>query len=151
MHGSLGPREAHVHPSLSALIGGALIGVATVGLLYTSGKRAGISGILGGALTADGAARSWRLRFLVGLVAAGFVMARIDSSLFSAPTTSWAILVVAGLLVGAGARLSGGCTSGHGICGLGAREVPSLIATVTFMLTGAIAVLAMRALVGEAS
>ncbi|MDE1979144.1 MAG: YeeE/YedE family protein, partial [Betaproteobacteria bacterium] len=101
----------------SALAGGALIGAAAGALALGGGKIAGISGILGGSLSDALAARrpaSWRLSFLVGVLAASVLWALsmpLPGAQFEAP---WGLLLVGGLLVGVGARLSSGCASGHG-------------------------------------
>ncbi len=119
---------------LLALAGGALIGVASAGLLAGNGRIAGISGITGGALRPRPGDLAWRLWFLAGLVGGGFLLARLAPSLFPAavtPSAPW--LLVAGLLVGVGTRLGGGCTSGHGVCGLGHGSLRSLVAVATFM------------------
>src|SRR5690242_17133534 len=122
---------------LSALAGGVLIGLAAALLLLTHGRIAGISGIVAGALGAGEGERGWRVLFLAGFVAGGLVAARVAPHTFAAPRdVSAVVLVVAGLLVGYGTRLGSGCTSGHGLCGLGRLSWRSLIATVTFMATG---------------
>ena len=101
-------------------MGGLLIGVASLLLLITTGRIAGISGIVGGALR--GPDRGWRLAFVAGLLAAGAVgfqaMQGVDLNMQAGG--GW--LVVAGLLVGLGTRMGSGCTSGHGVCGLGRRS-----------------------------
>ena len=112
---------------LSAAIGGTLIGVAAALLMLTAGRIAGVSGIVDG-LIGGAEGRGWRAAFVVGLV-----LAPVISGLFgftmSAPRmpTSWVMVAGAGLLVGFGSRLGGGCTSGHGVCGI-ARLSPRSIA-----------------------
>lgn len=133
---------------VSALAGGALIGLAACVLLALLGRIAGISGIVNGAIEQRGE-RAWRLFFLAGLVAgagAWFFMG-VDVPV---PRTGFpmAWLVVAGLLVGAGTRLGSGCTSGHGVCGLARLSPRSLAAVVVFMGMGAIAVLLLRHVTG---
>ncbi len=121
---------------ISALIGGALIGLASVLLMLLTGRIAGISGILGGVLTRGAGDRHWRLAFIAGLVAAPIV-----STLFGYPLPTpqmpagWIVIVIAGLLVGFGARLGGGCTSGHGVCGVARLSARSIVATAIFMAT----------------
>jgi uncharacterized membrane protein YedE/YeeE len=130
-----------------ALLGGALIGLASALLLVTHGRIAGISGIAGGLVEAGTPDRAWRLAFVVGLVAAGVVASACAPAAIGSPTRSTLVVIVAGLLVGYGARQGGGCTSGHGVCGLSRGSARSLVAVVTFMATGAItAMLAGRVL-----
>lgn len=136
---------------ISATLGGISIGVAAALLLLFHGRIAGISGIVGGGLTASGDNRAWRLWFLGGLVGGGVLLGSMNpaaypSSLPHGPFT----LVAAGLLVGFGTRLGNGCTSGHGVCGLGRGSIRSLAATLTFMLLGAVTVYLARTLVGSA-
>ena len=125
----------------SSLAGGAAIGLAATLLLAGNGRLAGISTIFGGLLHAPTGPNTWRWLFTAGLVAGGALMGLVQPELFatSAPRALW-VVGVAGLLVGFGTRLGGGCTSGHGICGNAKLSVRSLVATVTFMITGAVAV-----------
>ena len=132
------------HPFLQAGAGGVLIGLASWLLLASLGRVAGISGIAAGALVpsqgAQAGERAWRWAFITGLVVMGAVMA----TLLAAPavaTRSLPLLVAAGLLVGFGTVLGSGCTSGHGVCGLGRRSVRSLVATLVFMGAGVVTVL----------
>ena len=128
---------------VSALVGGALIGLAAVLLMLLNGRIAGVSGILGEALTGDD--RSWRLAFLVGLVAAPLLLGAVGRPL---PTpwmpSSFAMVIAAGLLVGFGTRLGGGCTSGHGVCGIARLSPRSIAATLVFMATAMAVVAVMR-------
>ena len=131
------------HPFLQAAVGGVLIGLASWLLLASLGRVAGISGIAAGALVqplgAPAGERLWRWAVVAGLVVAGGVAA----ALLNTPTIAtrpWPLLVVAGLLVGFGTVLGSGCTSGHGVCGLGRRSVRSLVATLCFMSAGAVTV-----------
>jgi|SRR6185436_20353693 len=129
----------------SALLGGILIGLASGLLLLSSGQIAGISGILAGALTRPARAATWRWAFLAGMLLAGFALARLWPARFSLqglPSAGGAAL--AGLLVGVGTRLGSGCTSGHGVCGIARRSPRSLVATLTFMLTGAVTVFLLK-------
>jgi uncharacterized membrane protein YedE/YeeE len=122
---------------LMAAAGGALIGTASVVLLWLNGRIAGVSGIINGAFSKQWAEAGWRIAFVVGLVAGGLLyqwatgMPLIERSDF--PT--W-MTVVAGLLVGYGTRLGSGCTSGHGICGVSRLSMRSVVATVTFVFVG---------------
>jgi uncharacterized protein len=132
-----------------ALAGGALIGASASLLLALNGKVAGISGILGGLLAPARGDIAWRALFVVGLAAGGlaaFVASpgRFDPS--GAPALP--LLALAGALVGVGTRIGNGCTSGHGVCGISRLSPRSLAATLTFMATGALTVLSVRALGG---
>src|SRR5689334_17215234 len=122
---------------LLALLGGALIGLSASLYWSLNGRIAGISGILGGALFAPGQERWTRVLFLLGLFGAGLGFARFTNRVAS-PDLPLLALAFAGLLVGFGTRLSGGCTSGHGVCGLSRRSRRSLVAVLTFMVTAAI-------------
>lgn len=116
------------------LLGGALIGIAASALLLLTGKTAGVSGIVEGVLLREKGEAAWKAAFLVGLLAGGALLAWLRPSSFTRlPHPSIAIAVVGGLLVGIGTRLGGGCTSGHGVCGLGRRSKRSLLAVVVFM------------------
>ncbi len=121
-----------LHTIPQSLLGGVLIGAATTGLLLVNGKIAGISGILSNATSRQ--AEGWQWAFLAGLVATGVAAAAAGSPTPAAlrHPALW-VLGLAGLLVGFGTRLSGGCTSGHGVCGLANLSPRSLAATVTFM------------------
>ncbi len=121
-----------------ALLGGGLIGSGSALLLLTHGQIAGISGIAGGLVRRGTGDRAWRLAFLAGLVVAGIVATAVVPGAIGAPVRSLGAMAVAGLLVGFGARLGDGCTSGHGVCGLSRGSVRSLVAVGTFMVTGAI-------------
>jgi uncharacterized protein len=127
---------------VTALAGGILIGLASVWLLAANGRIAGISGILHGLFAQPPGDRLWRLWFIVGLVVAGFIW----HALWPVTTTTLGMgsMAVAGLLVGFGTRVGGGCTSGHGVCGLGRLSVRSLVAVLVFMLCGMIGVFIMR-------
>lgn len=132
-----------MHPYLVSFIGGLLIGAAVWLLLRGVGRVAGISGIMATALAAPQQG-AWRLAFLAGLVVGGLLFARLlDLPVVTVASTPW--LIAAGLLVGVGTVVGGGCTSGHGVCGLGRRSLRSLMATLTFMATGAATVAVLRA------
>ena len=130
---------------ISALLGGALIGLASVLLMGLTGRIAGISGILGGCLTLAAGDRVWRVAFILGLILAPAVGGVLGYPL-SAPRmpANWVTIVVAGLLVGFGARLGGGCTSGHGVCGVARLSTRSIVATAIFMTTAIVVVAIMR-------
>jgi uncharacterized membrane protein YedE/YeeE len=125
--------------------GGALIGISASLMLLLNGRVTGISGIVNGLMREPDATESpWRILFVVGLVLGGVLVTPVFGGTAGAP--SLAVAVVAGALVGAGTRLGNGCTSGHGVCGVSRLSVRSLVATVTFIATGALAVLVVRAL-----
>lgn len=131
---------------LTALAGGVLIGAAATLLYALLGRIAGISGILNGAVEEQGD-RAWRVAFLLAMVAAAgvwFLLAGVAPR--SGFPLSW--LVAGGLLVGFGTRLGGGCTSGHGICGLSRLSKRSLVAVLAFMGAGFATVFVLRHLLG---
>jgi uncharacterized membrane protein YedE/YeeE len=129
---------------LPALAGGVLIGIAIALLLLLNGRIAGISGVLGGLVRPEPGEWSWRALFIAGLVAGGCVARAVTPGALGTMQASVPMLAVAGLLVGFGTRLSGGCTSGHGVCGTSRLSLRSITATGTFMLLGAAAVLVVR-------
>ena len=138
---------ASVHPYLQSLLGGILIGLASWLLLFTLGRVAGISGIAGGLLTVQPPSdeeRHWRWAFLFGLIVAGVLamnaLGQAGGGGSAGQIRSPWLVGVAGLLVGFGTVLGSGCTSGHGVCGLGRRSVRSLVATLTFMTVGMVTV-----------
>lgn len=138
----------------SSLAGGALIGLAASLYLLGDGRIAGVSGIVESAASPqtwrDGlrGRRSADLFFLLGLALAGLATAWFRPSAIRSSPLPLTWLVLAGLLVGFGTRLSGGCTSGHGVCGISRSSLRSMVATVIFMLTGALTVFAVRHLGG---
>lgn len=126
-----------------ALSGGLLIGLAAAVLWLCKGRIAGISGIVGGLLSAGGD-RMWRLAFVAGLLLApAFWEAFTPLPAVTVTTGPW-LLIAAGLLVGYGSRLGSGCTSGHGVCGLSRLSLRSLVATLCFMASGMGAVFVVR-------
>jgi uncharacterized membrane protein YedE/YeeE len=124
----------------ASLIGGALIGASASALLVFNGRVAGISGMLGGIVRPGAGDRGWRLDFVVGLCAGGLLLAWIRPGLVphAGVGIAWPWVLGAGLLVGYGTQLGNGCTSGHGVCGLSRFTSRSIVATLTFMLTGAL-------------
>lgn len=121
--------------ALSPLSGGLLIGLSSMLLLLTLGRIAGVSGIVWGAITDPD--RSWRLQFIVGLIAGTAAIHAFTGKPLPAAADGPILLAVgAGLLVGFGTRLGSGCTSGHGVCGIGRRSVRSIVATLVFMAAG---------------
>ncbi|MBV8465998.1 MAG: YeeE/YedE family protein [Burkholderiales bacterium] len=119
-----------------ALMGGLLIGLAATLLLWLDGRIAGISGIVSGLLRPARGEIAWRAAFLFGLIAtAGLYMALIPGADLPRTDLPRPILLIAGLLVGFGTAMGGGCTSGHGVCGLGRLSRRSFVAVLTFMAT----------------
>src|SRR5258706_9109926 len=139
----------HDFTPIPALIGGALIGLASVWLLAANGRIAGVSGILHGIFVPPEA--EWRAWFISGLLLAGLAWqaAGAPVPLREGFTPGW--IAAAGLLVGFGTRMGSGCTSGHGVCGLGRLSVRSLVAVITFMAAGMVSVFIVRHLLGIAS
>jgi uncharacterized protein len=130
---------------VSALLGGTLIGIASVLLMALNGRIAGVSGILGGALVAVTGDKLWRFAFISGLVAAPNVVSLLGEPLPEPlMPISWLLIVISGLLVGFGARLGSGCTSGHGVCGIARLSKRSIAATAIFIATAAITVAIVR-------
>jgi uncharacterized membrane protein YedE/YeeE len=135
---------------LSGLLGGAMIGLAAALLMLLTGRIAGISGIFGGLLTLNASDRGWRLAFVAGLIAAPLIASILTGALLPSPAmpASLLLIVVAGLLVGFGSRMGGGCTSGHGVCGVARLSARSLIATAVFMIAAIITVAIARHMIG---
>lgn len=130
--------------------GGVLMGLACFGLFFFNGRILGVSGLLGGALTLSGDA-GWRWAFLGGIVVAGALTLLVYPTGFiiEIDRTLTATLI-GGVLVGAGTQLGSGCTSGHGICGIGRFSVRSVVATVIFLTSGAVAVFVISTFFGGA-
>ena len=127
-----------------ALVGGMLIGTSALVLLLFNGRIAGISGIFSGGLgwATD---RPWRWMFLAGMVLGGLVY---EYGLAATPTPTYPLapgaMIFGGLLVGFGTRLGNGCTSGHGVCGLGRLSLRSLVAVIVFLATAMVTVFVTR-------
>jgi len=134
---------------LSAAIGGVLIGLSAVLLMLWTGRIAGISGIFSGLLNLRGEDKGWRIAFIAGLILAPVIAGWIGYGMVAPKLPgNWVVITAAGLLVGFGTRLGGGCTSGHGICGIGRLSTRSIVATVVFMVTAVITVAVTRHLLG---
>jgi uncharacterized membrane protein YedE/YeeE len=119
-----------------ALAGGVLIGLSATLLLWLNGRVAGVSGIVNGVIFPSKDDIGWRAAFLIGLIAAGgLYIALAPGAALPRTDFSRVGLVVAGVLVGFGTRMGNGCTSGHGVCGLGRLSLRSLVAVLTFMAT----------------
>ena len=129
---------------LSATLGGILIGLSASLLLWTNGRIAGISGIVAGAVVPAATHRAWRWLFLLGLLAgtAGW-FSFVDAGFGVRSNSPW-LLLPAGFLVGVGTRMGSGCTSGHGVCGIGRLSLRSLIATLMFVGFGMLTVFVIR-------
>ncbi|EKO5176007.1 YeeE/YedE family protein [Vibrio vulnificus] len=124
-----------------SLAGGILLGISALTMLLVNGKVAGISGILTGILTPKSRDFSWRLMFVIGMVSGGVLAVTFGAASASvALPTSGVLIAAAGLLVGIGTRLGNGCTSGHGICGIGRLSKRSIVATAIFMAVAAMTV-----------
>ncbi len=140
---------------LLSLAGGLILGISAT-ILLTSGRIAGISGILGGLLSSGSDDKSWRFLFLIGLIGgavifplAGGDISYIDINPYQFDDTAhFVALAVAGLLVGIGTNIGAGCTSGHGICGLGRLSARSFVATLSFMASAVVVVFIMRQVFG---
>ncbi|MFZ0024023.1 YeeE/YedE family protein [Acinetobacter sp.] len=136
-----------MHDFLIAFIGGLMLGLSVVGYLYVNGRIAGISGLIGQVLNSKTMFKTPAIWFLSGLIITPFIY-----GLFVQPeielNASPLMMIVAGLLVGFGTRLGSGCTSGHGICGISRLSKRSIIATMTFMFAGFVAVYIIRHITG---
>jgi uncharacterized protein len=127
---------------LASLLGGILIGLSASAMLLLDGKIAGISGIVAGLLHPTRGETAWRACFVGGLLAGGLLLRLVLPQAFAfGIVRSWPALVLAGLLVGFGTRMGNGCTSGHGVCGVSRLSARSMVATATFIATGALTVL----------
>jgi hypothetical protein len=134
---------------ISAAIGGALIGLAAVLLMLFDGRIAGVTGIADGLINPRTDDRLWRLAFIAGLIAAPLTAALVGHVVpMPQMPANYAIIAVAGLLVGFGTRLGNGCTSGHGICGIARLSSRSIVATLVFMAAAIVVVALMRHAIG---
>lgn len=122
----------------ASLAGGIVLGLAAALFILINGRVLGISGILGGMVFPRPGDSTWRLSFLLGMLAAPVTLGLLAPELMVAPRieASHVTVVVAGLLVGLGTRYGSGCTSGHGVCGLSSLSPRSLVATLAFMCAG---------------
>jgi hypothetical protein len=134
---------------VSALIGGGLIGLAAAIYILGLGRVAGVSGIVGSLLRPRGGEVPAQLAFVAGLIAAPLLMGAAGAKLPSLTIeASLPVVIAGGLLVGFGTRLGGGCTSGHGVCGIARFSTRSLTATILFMAAGAAVVFVARHVIG---
>jgi uncharacterized protein len=125
----------------SALTGGALIGLAAAGMWWLLGRLAGVSGILGTALISRGADFAWRAAFIAGLFLSGVVaVVLLPGEVQFDLKAGYGQVLLAGALVGLGTQMGSGCTSGHGVCGVGRLSPRSIMATLLFMVAGMVTV-----------
>jgi len=139
----------HFNPGMS-LLGGLLIGTASALFILANGRIAGISGILGGLLRPTSGDVIWRVAFLLGLIVAPAVLSPFIVTVIPTIDAGSTTLIIAGLLVGIGTRYGGGCTSGHGICGMARFSLRSVVATMIFMAGAAVSVFILRHIIGGA-
>ena len=136
----------HNFTPISALIGGIIIGLSVVLYFYATGRLAGISGIFENAITQTSQRVSNTL-FLIGLVVGPLFIYNLvlpNNPIAFEITHSYLLIIPGGFLVGFGTRLGGGCTSGHGICGIGRLSVNSMVATATFVAIGVLTVFTLQ-------
>jgi uncharacterized membrane protein YedE/YeeE len=132
----------------TALIGGALIGISAALFILLNGRIAGITGIIGGLFKPAKGDTAWRMAFTLGLIIAPILWMLFGKLPEITINADYDLLVVAGLIVGFGARLGSGCTSGHGVCGISRLSPRSIVATLAFMGTGFLTVFVARHLLG---
>jgi uncharacterized membrane protein YedE/YeeE len=134
---------------ITASLGGAMIGLAAVWLMASYGRIAGISGILGGIFENNNNDKFWRFSFFLGLLVSPHLVSLFDVSLLNIEfPVEGPLLITAAILVGIGTQLGNGCTSGHGVCGNALLSQRSIVATLTFMITGIITVVITKFLGG---
>ena len=132
---------------LNALWGGIIIGLSVSLMLLLNGRVTGISGIINGALAPVKGDTAWRLLFILGLFLGGLFLKFLNPEVFSGSLpTGMGTTVVAGLLVGFGTIMGSGCTSGHGVCGISRLSLRSIVATVSFIGAGVVAVFIFKSL-----
>ena len=134
----------------TAGLGGLLIGLAAIAMMLANGRIAGISGIAGALIVPRDADWMWRLAFVLGLVASPYLV-RLTGFEITTPANdhSVPVILLGGLLVGFGTQMGGGCTSGHGVCGMSRFSTRSITATLTFMATGFITVFILHHVIGS--
>ncbi|KGJ95810.1 YeeE/YedE family protein [Thalassotalea sp. ND16A] len=132
----------------SALIGGILIGLAALSLMLLTGKIAGISGIFSQLISQLPIKLSWHVYFILGLIIGPVFASPLGFTLPQTIDLSWTAIIIGGFLVGFGSRYGSGCTSGHGICGIGRFSKRSIAATVTFMTSAIVTVFIIRHVIG---
>lgn len=130
---------------ISALIGGALIGLGSSLLLFINGRISGISGMVHDLFPIRKNESAWRALFLIGLIIGGFVYYLLPQIHFSMRSHYPAgLLILSGFLVGVGTKIGSGCTSGHGICGIARMSPRSFVATIIFCMFGILTVYVLR-------
>lgn len=134
--------------ALNSFLGGSILGVSALLLYLLRGDVAGINGMVTGLINPLQGEWSWRLLFVVGLIAGGFIYQWVGGGLTLEPAAHGGLVVVAGLLVGIGATIGSGCTSGHGICGIARWSIRSIAATVTFMISAMVTVFVLYHVIG---
>lgn len=133
---------------IQSLVGGILIGVAAVLLMFFHGRIAGMTGILSGVLPPQSADWHWRACFLAGAIVAPILLVAFGLNIpFSVPPTTTA-LIIGGLIVGVGVTFGSGCTSGHGVCGIARLSPRSIVATLIFMAATFVTVYVTRHMLG---
>jgi hypothetical protein len=132
----------------AGLTGGILIGLAAIALMGFLGRIAGVSGIASGLLERPSGDTAWRTAFVLGLIAGAAAMRVAGWSQTPEIAAGWPELIVGGLLVGIGTRIGGGCTSGHGVCGIARLSMRSIVATLVFVIVAAIVVYVRRHVLG---
>jgi len=134
---------------IASLIGGIFIGISASAMLVLNGKIAGISGIVGGLFGSKRSDILWRVAFIAGLFVGGSILRVLYPGAFEfGIVRSGGSLVAAGFMVGFGARVANGCTSGHGVCGVSRMSMRSIVATMLFIVSGAAAVYVVNHLLG---
>lgn len=134
---------------LTALLGGLLIGLSATLLLLFNGRIAGVSGILSGIFVQPRGDRLWRLMFVLGMVISGALYQWWSGGVFQEyRAVSLPLMIIGAFLVGFGTRMGGGCTSGHGVCGIGRVSPRSIVATLVFMGFGFVTVFVLRHVLG---
>lgn len=138
---------------IASLAGGILIGVSASILMFFNGRIAGISGIVAGIFNSPSTIeKMWRFAFVVGLIAGAFVYAHFfPINIEPREHMTTGLLVVGGLIVGFGTAMGGGCTSGHGVCGMSRLSLRSITATMTFLISGIVTVYVVNYLIGASS
>ncbi len=132
----------------ASLAGGALIGVAAFLFILFNGRIAGVSGVIGGLVKPNSHFEGWRIAFILGLILSPAIWQLFRQLPAIQVDTDYGLLIIAGLVVGISTRLSSGCTSGHGVCGISRLSPRSIIATLAFMSTGFMTVYVIRHLLG---
>jgi uncharacterized membrane protein YedE/YeeE len=139
----------HDFTPVASLIGGILIGLSASAMLLLQGKIAGISGIFAGVLRPAMGDTLWKAAFLTGLFSGGLLLRTFLPGAFDfGVARPFGVFAMAGLLVGFGTRLGNGCTSGHGVCGVSRFSARSIVATATFIATGALTVFIINHVLG---